>query len=146
MESQARVGQFRVSNNAVVQRVEYLDFIPPIFPVPEISTAFVLDLSHPKFDIRDNAGKMYPVDALVKSEDHDSWIGADWPVLVSFEPDQLPILCRQSRLKCKGSFTCEHLDSKLVAVARRVAARWTLDLVMLSYIQPWAPSSSIAVR
>jgi hypothetical protein len=39
-------------------------------------------------------------------------------VPVNFEPDAPAILCRRSRLNCKGCFVCERIDPLLLAVER----------------------------
>ncbi|KAJ6573309.1 hypothetical protein B0H10DRAFT_2199442 [Mycena sp. CBHHK59/15] len=128
-----RIGECRITTNVTVQRVEYLDQIPSIFPIPEIPTAFVVDLQDPKFDLVDNSGKLYTVDALIKNKDNDSWSGgtgrADSKVLVTFEAGQPAILCRRSRLDCKGSYACKHVDPALLNVVRRDLNPATQDAV-----------------
>ncbi|KAJ6542112.1 hypothetical protein B0H10DRAFT_1970741 [Mycena sp. CBHHK59/15] len=108
ISSFVHIDQFRVTKDVTVQRVEYLSEIPSIWPIPETPTAFVVNLQDPKFEITDNAGNLYTVDALIKSNDNDSWRGgtstADSKVTVTFEPGKPGILCCQSRLNCKGCF------------------------------------------
>ncbi|KAJ7087038.1 hypothetical protein C8R43DRAFT_310073 [Mycena crocata] len=139
MSSQVRVGRFRVTNSVTVQRVEYLNWLPSILPIPEITTAFVVDLHDPKFNITDSDGQLYTVDALIKNKDNDSWIGgtgrADSHVMVSFEPDEPPILCRRSRIDCKGSFACERVDPALLDVERRDLNPATRDAVFAAQRQ-----------
>ncbi|KAJ7181385.1 hypothetical protein C8R43DRAFT_969056 [Mycena crocata] len=134
MSSQVRIGEFHVTNSVTVQRVEYLNWLPSILPIPEITTAFVVDLHDPKFNITDSDGQLYTVDALIKTRsDNDSWIGgtgrADSHVMVTFEPDEPPILCRRSRIDCKGSFACERVDPALLNVVRRELNPATRDAV-----------------
>jgi hypothetical protein len=58
----------QITTKLVVQRVEYLTEIPSVWPVPHISTAFLVDLQDPKFDLRDNEGDLYRPDALIKNK------------------------------------------------------------------------------
>ncbi|KAJ7823708.1 hypothetical protein B0H14DRAFT_2597735 [Mycena olivaceomarginata] len=108
--SRVCIGEFQVTAEATVERVEYLTELPPLYPIPETPTAFVIDLQDPKFNITKN-GTMCTVDALIKpnpykfGQDNDSWKGntgtRDSHVWVSFEPGAEPILRRRSRLNCK---------------------------------------------
>ncbi|KAJ6629784.1 hypothetical protein B0H10DRAFT_2428145 [Mycena sp. CBHHK59/15] len=111
------------ATEVTVQRVEYLTEFASLYPIPETPTAFVVNAQHPKFDIRDKHGNLYTVDALIKNKDNDSWRGntgtCDSKVLVSFEPGEAPILCRRSRLACKGAYVCEPVDPRLLEVIRR---------------------------
>ncbi|KAJ6579311.1 hypothetical protein B0H10DRAFT_1962985 [Mycena sp. CBHHK59/15] len=75
ISSFVHINQFRVTKDVTVQRVEYLSEIPSIWPIPETPTAFVVNLQDPKFEITDNAGNLYTVDTLIKSNDNDSWRG-----------------------------------------------------------------------
>ncbi|KAJ6545114.1 hypothetical protein B0H10DRAFT_2386324 [Mycena sp. CBHHK59/15] len=122
ISSFVHINQFRVTKDVTVQRVEYLSEIPSIWPIPETSTAFVVNLQDPKFEITDNAGNLYTVDALIKSNDNDSWRGgtstADSKVTVTFEPGKPGILCCQSRLNCKGCFACERVDPTVLDVVQ----------------------------
>ncbi|KAJ6614357.1 hypothetical protein B0H10DRAFT_2436006 [Mycena sp. CBHHK59/15] len=58
-----------------VERMEYLTEIPSVWPIPRVSTAYVVDLSDPKFNLVDNTVNLIPVDGLVKRQDNDSWHG-----------------------------------------------------------------------
>ncbi|KAJ6518461.1 hypothetical protein DFH09DRAFT_1331945 [Mycena vulgaris] len=106
LSSRVRVGEMRVTSNVTVQRVEYAPGLPSAFPIPEITTAFVVDLHDAQYNLTDKHGKLYTVDALIKNKDNDSFEGptgtGDSKVLVTFEPGQPPILCRRSRLGCKA--------------------------------------------
>ncbi|KAF7371564.1 hypothetical protein MVEN_00011700 [Mycena venus] len=59
-----------------VEQIEYLSELPTLWPVPRVRTAFVLDLSDPKFNILDENGSFIPVDVLVSGQDNDSWKGS----------------------------------------------------------------------
>ena len=48
-----------------VEHMEYPTELPTGFPVPRVSTAFVVDLSDPKFSILDNTSNLLSVDVLV---------------------------------------------------------------------------------
>ncbi|KAJ7724761.1 hypothetical protein B0H16DRAFT_1698535 [Mycena metata] len=121
--SRARARAFRPSRARGITSIEYLTEIAPLYPVPEVSTAFVIDLRDPKYEITGKRNKLYTVDALIKNKDNDSWDDGtgtgDSKVLVTFEPGQPPILCRRSRLDCKGGYACEHVEEDLINVVRR---------------------------
>ncbi|KAJ7440577.1 hypothetical protein FB451DRAFT_1299915 [Mycena latifolia] len=107
ISSRVRVGEFRVTKNLTVDRVEYVSGgLPSIYPISEARTAIVIDVDDPKFAITDDNGKLYSVDALIKNKDNDSWKGntgaGDPKGMVTFEPG-LTIECRRSRLDCKGT-------------------------------------------
>ena len=55
----------KVTRQRSVARVEYLNDLPSYWPIPEVNVAYILDLSDPKFDIKDKDGKLLPVDALI---------------------------------------------------------------------------------
>lgn len=55
----------KVTRQRSVERVEYLNDLPSYWPIPEVYVAYVLDLSDPKFDIRDKDGKLLSVDTLI---------------------------------------------------------------------------------
>ena len=48
-----------------MERVEYLKDIPSYWPIPEDLVAYVLDLSDPKFEVKNKDGELLPVDALI---------------------------------------------------------------------------------
>lgn len=68
VSSQVRIGEFRLTQDVTVQRVEYVDGLPSLIPLPEIPTAFVIDLNDPKFAIQNKQGHLYSADALVKNK------------------------------------------------------------------------------
>ncbi|KAJ7469936.1 hypothetical protein B0H11DRAFT_2042902 [Mycena galericulata] len=123
ISSEVLVGPIRVTKEVTVQRLERLTELASVYPIPAISTGFVLDLHDPKFEIKDGEGKLYTIDALIKNKDNDSWSGntgvADTKVFVTFEPGEPPILCRRSRLHCRGAYACERVDLALLEVERR---------------------------
>lgn len=51
-----------------VERVEYLNQLPALWPILERPTAFILDLRDPKYNLFDKDGDLYRVDALVKNK------------------------------------------------------------------------------
>ena len=55
----------KVTRQRSVERVEYLNDIPSYWPILEDFVAYVLDLSDPKFDIRNKDGDLLPVDTLI---------------------------------------------------------------------------------
>ncbi|KAJ7046357.1 hypothetical protein C8F04DRAFT_1248605 [Mycena alexandri] len=106
ISSTVRTGVFQITGDVTVQRIEYLTEIASLYPVPRVSTAFVVNLEHPKYNITNKRSKLYTVDALIKNKDNDSWDGgtgtADSKVMVTFEPGEPANECRRSRLTCKG--------------------------------------------
>ncbi|KAJ6543436.1 hypothetical protein DFH09DRAFT_1282498 [Mycena vulgaris] len=117
-----------------VEQIEYLSELPTLWPVPRVRTAFVLDLSDPKFKIPDENGSLIPVDVLVSGQDNDSWKGssaaADPTVDVRFAPGEEPIACRRKRQDCRGCHHCEALDKSLVDVTRYELDIATRDVVL----------------
>jgi hypothetical protein len=61
---------FNVTKEFQVERVEYLREIPSVWPIPQRPTAFILDLSAPKFQLYDKDGVLYRVDALIKNKQY----------------------------------------------------------------------------
>ncbi|KAJ7219626.1 hypothetical protein C8J57DRAFT_1537166 [Mycena rebaudengoi] len=122
ISSSILLGSFIITRDVTVQRLEFLTEIPSIFAIHRNRNAFVLDLQDNKFEITDKNKNWYTVDALIKNKDNDSWTGntgtGQSMVPVNFEPDAPAILCRRSRLNCKGCFVCERIDPLLLAVER----------------------------
>lgn len=58
----------KVTRQRSVERVEYLNDLPSYWPIPEVYVAYVLDLSDPKFNIKDKDGNLIPVDALISDK------------------------------------------------------------------------------
>ncbi|KAJ6514662.1 hypothetical protein DFH09DRAFT_1373939 [Mycena vulgaris] len=150
LSSEVRIGEFRVTQEVTVQRLEYLTALPSIIPIPEIPTGFVIDLHHPKFDIRNKHGKLRTVDALIKNADNDSWKGntgtGDSRVMVTFGPGEKPICCRRSRLQCKGAFVCERIDERLLNVVRRDLDPASRDAVFAAQRQTRSEEGTTAER
>lgn len=63
-----RIGEFRVTKEVTVERVEYLNELASIYPIPKTATAFLIDVDDPKFAITDKRGDLYTVDALIKNK------------------------------------------------------------------------------
>lgn len=59
---------FEVAKGFLVERVEYLNQLPALWPILEQPTAFILDLRDPKYNLYDKDGDLYRVDALVKNK------------------------------------------------------------------------------
>ncbi|KAJ7456349.1 hypothetical protein B0H11DRAFT_2321631 [Mycena galericulata] len=55
-----------------VERIEILTEIPTFWPVPLKPTAYIVDLSHSKWN---KLLEEFTVDALIKNKDNDSWTG-----------------------------------------------------------------------
>jgi hypothetical protein len=55
-------------------------------------------------------------------QDQDSWSGgsgtADSKARVCFQPGHPAVLCRRSRLTCKGCYACSAINPKLLTVTR----------------------------
>jgi hypothetical protein len=60
-------GPFQVTRQCTVDYIEYLSALPTYWPVPRDNRAYLIDLSDPKYDIKDKNGKLLPVDALIKN-------------------------------------------------------------------------------
>jgi len=113
-----RIGDFRVTQEVTVQRIEYLTEFASLYPILETPTAIVIDAQDAKFDFRNKHGNLRTVDAIIKNkvrarassfdmvlipaQDNDSWEGGtgtgDTTVYVTYEPGKDPILSRRSRL------------------------------------------------
>jgi len=55
----------KVTRQRTVERIEYLNDLPSYWPIPEVFVAYVLDLSGPKFNIKDKDGNLLPMDMLI---------------------------------------------------------------------------------
>lgn len=141
-------GPRRLHRQLHVDHVEFLSEIPTYWPVPRVKTAYILDLSDPKFNITDDNGRLLSVDNLIRDkvsfllywafsrltrtvQDQDSWTGgtgnghrestAQFDI---FTGEGIP--CRRVRLKCAGFHACANVDPKLLQ-----CKRFELDLGML---------------
>ncbi|KAJ7742369.1 hypothetical protein DFH07DRAFT_1063777 [Mycena maculata] len=150
LSSRVRLGPFRVTSNVTVQRVEYLTELASVYPTLETPTALVVDLRDPKFHIENKDGDLYTVDALIKNKDNDSWTGntgtGDSKVFVTFTEGEEPILCRRSRLACKGAFACELVDEKLLDVVRRDLDPASRDAIFAAQRQTRREAGTTAER
>ncbi|KAJ7187096.1 hypothetical protein C8R46DRAFT_1274163 [Mycena filopes] len=148
--SLARIGRFRVTTDVTVERAEYLTEFPSLYPIFATPTAIIINAEHPKFNIPKKGGGIHSVDALIKNKDNDSWGGntgtGDSKVLVTFEPGKPPILCRRSRLKCKGAFVCERVDPRLLKVERRDLDPASRDAVFAAQRQTRREEGTTAER
>lgn len=62
------VGNFRITQEVTVQRIEYLTEFASLYPILEIPTAIVIDAQAAKFDFKDKKGKLRTVDAIIKNK------------------------------------------------------------------------------
>ncbi|KAJ7438260.1 hypothetical protein B0H11DRAFT_2293918 [Mycena galericulata] len=103
-----------------VERIEILTEIPTFWPVPLKPTAYIVDISHSKWN---KLLEEFTVDALIKNKDNDSWTGnsgmGDSKPMVCFGPGEDPIECRRSRMNCSGARACAEIDPTLINVVRR---------------------------
>ena len=67
ISSMVKRGPFQVTRQCTVDVIEYLSALPTYWPVPRDNRAYLIDLSDPKYDIKDKNGKLLPVDALIKN-------------------------------------------------------------------------------
>ncbi|KAJ7176036.1 hypothetical protein C8R43DRAFT_1118579 [Mycena crocata] len=102
-----------ITTKESVARVVQLDCIPPRWPVEE-DTAYVINLSHSKTGAT-FTGRTKGLDALLKSEDQDSW-GRGTNGSTS-QPVKLAILddipARRSSHDCNGGLHCEFFDEDI---------------------------------
>ncbi|KAJ7734479.1 hypothetical protein B0H16DRAFT_1467605 [Mycena metata] len=85
ISSRVRVGEFRVTMDVTVQRVEYLTGFPSLYPIPSTPTAFVIDAQDPRFDITKKGGGLHTVDALIKNKVFFEFFPA-YPILIIILP------------------------------------------------------------
>jgi len=67
ISSMVKCGPFQVTRQCTVDYIEYLSALPTYWPVPRDKRAYLIDLSDPKYNIKDKNGKLLPVDALIKN-------------------------------------------------------------------------------
>ncbi|KAJ7174783.1 hypothetical protein C8R46DRAFT_1252853 [Mycena filopes] len=150
ISSLARIGAFRVTTDVTLERAEYLTEFPSLYPIFATPTAIIINAQHPKFNIAKKDGGIHSVDAMIKNKDNDSWGGntgtGDSKVMVTFEPGKAPILCRRSRLKCKGAFVCERVDPRLLDVERRDLDPASRDAVFAAQRQTRREEGTTAER
>ncbi|KAJ7798515.1 hypothetical protein B0H13DRAFT_1933630 [Mycena leptocephala] len=127
ISSFVRTGQFSITQKMKVQRIEYLSQLPSVWPIPRVPTAFVIDLADERYNITDKDGDLLPVDCIIRDADNDGWKSVpgsgDSTARVTFDPGQPPIVCRRARSNCRGAFTCDSLDARLL----KGVVRYELD-------------------
>ncbi|KAJ7434188.1 hypothetical protein B0H11DRAFT_1938859 [Mycena galericulata] len=116
-------GKFRPTQKVTVDRMEYRDGPAAIYPIPRVRTAFVIDLSHRDYMLRDPGTKeLYTLDTIIRNADNDSWEsgsgGQKSKAYVTFSPGGVRVLCRRARSTCKGCHACERIDPELHNVSR----------------------------
>ncbi|KAJ7138792.1 hypothetical protein C8R43DRAFT_1131951 [Mycena crocata] len=114
-------GVANINRQTKVDRVEYMNGLPPYWPIPRVKTAYVVDLRDPKFDFVDGNGELLRADALILDKDQDSWDttgggGDQHPSCLLFTGEK--VLCRRARHRCNGCLRCSELDPALVNVTR----------------------------
>ncbi|KAF8954362.1 hypothetical protein BDZ97DRAFT_1928449 [Flammula alnicola] len=115
---------FQVTTELRVGRVEYLDKIPLVWPIPQTPTSFILDLRDKKFLVRKQGDIPVVVtpDFLIKNKDQDSWTGgtgrADSTSRVCFQPGFPSVVCWRTRLVCRGAYACEAINDDLINIER----------------------------
>ncbi|KIM35658.1 hypothetical protein M413DRAFT_326599 [Hebeloma cylindrosporum] len=122
----------KITRQRSVTRVEYLDDLPSYWPIPEVDVAYILDLSDPKFNIKDKDGKLLPVDTLICNKDQDSWKGgsgsSDSKPLVSIFGEE-DTVCRRRRQKCAGVHVCENVNVDLLKDRRDLNPKSLKDVI-----------------
>ncbi|KAJ7476393.1 hypothetical protein B0H11DRAFT_1810084 [Mycena galericulata] len=116
-------GKFRPTQKVTVDRMEYRDGPAAIYPIPRVRTAFVIDLSHRDYMLRDPGTKeLYTLDTIIRNADNDSWEsgsgGQKSKAYVTFSPGGMRVLCRRARSTCKGCHACERIDPELHNISR----------------------------
>ncbi|KAJ7434269.1 hypothetical protein B0H11DRAFT_2118810 [Mycena galericulata] len=110
-------GKFRPTQKVTVDRLEYRDGPAAIYPIPRVRTAFVIDLSHRDYMLRDPGTKeLYTLDTIIRNTDNDS--GQKSKAYVTFSPGGVRVLCQRARSTCKGCHACERIDPELHNVSR----------------------------
>ncbi|KAJ7182286.1 hypothetical protein C8R43DRAFT_1115930 [Mycena crocata] len=100
LTSQVIVGTFRITSHVTVERLEFVNQMPSIWPILETPTAFVLTLDSTYTKIDPKTGQTYTMDWLIK------------------KPREEPIRCRRARMTCNGCGACERRDRKLIEINR----------------------------
>ena len=71
IKSKAINGPAPINRQTKVMRVEYLDDVPPNFPVPRVPTAYILDLRSPKFNfVADDTKELLRMDTIILDKVH----------------------------------------------------------------------------
>ncbi|KAJ7878223.1 hypothetical protein B0H13DRAFT_1892847 [Mycena leptocephala] len=106
--------------------------------VPDTPTAFVIDADDHKFDFKDKHGQADQEQGNTGTGDSKVW--------VKFELGKPEILCRRSRLECKGSYVCERVDERLLDVTRRDLDPASRDAVFAAQRQTRREEGTTAER
>ena len=67
ISSMVKCGPFQVTQQCTVDYIEYLSALPTYWPVPQDKWAYLIDLSDPKYNIKNKNGKLLSVDVLIKN-------------------------------------------------------------------------------
>ncbi|KAJ3716985.1 hypothetical protein C8R42DRAFT_724623 [Lentinula raphanica] len=87
---------------------------PSYYPVPRVSTAYLLDASDEKYQGQS-------IDKLIADKEQESWLGASGlkdskPKLSIFTGDKT--VCIRKRQRCSGVYACNKLDPSYINVER----------------------------
>ncbi|EIM78962.1 uncharacterized protein STEHIDRAFT_164157 [Stereum hirsutum FP-91666 SS1] len=121
---------FFITRQCRVKVLETVHGLPHYYPIPRVSTGYVLDLRDPQYDFSDLvAGKRPPpdrADSIILNRDQDSWAShgagkncttADIPG-ERFGLAQGLVKCRRVRMECKGTQHCEDADLSIISGER----------------------------
>ncbi|KAJ3725287.1 hypothetical protein C8R42DRAFT_640174 [Lentinula raphanica] len=107
--------QTRINRNVTVDRVErILGGFPSYYPVPRVSTAYLLDASDEEYD-----GKQ--IHKLIADKEQESWLGSSGlkdskPGISLFTGNK--VKCIRKRQMCSGVYACDKLDPSYLNVQR----------------------------
>lgn len=76
VSSTVKHGHVQLTRQRSVEHVEYLSCLPSYWPVPRDKTAYIVDLSDAKYNIKDKNGNITTVDALIKNAVH-YWVSLE---------------------------------------------------------------------
>ncbi|KAJ7760651.1 hypothetical protein DFH07DRAFT_771734 [Mycena maculata] len=129
-KSWVRIGQFHPTHPR--PHMEYRDSPASVYPVIP-HTGFVVDLSHPKYMLRDpNTKELYML-TIIRNVDNNLWDtgsgGAKATAMVTFGQGETPVKCRRARSCCKGCHACERIEPAL-----QTAVHFKLDPAALSMV------------
>ncbi|KAJ6448961.1 hypothetical protein DFH09DRAFT_1404608 [Mycena vulgaris] len=107
--SYALTGTFRVTQKVKdVVCIEYVNDLPSIYPMFRERTVIVVDITDSKFDIKQEDGRLYTVDFLIRNADNDPWHPdgsgrGSSTAMITFVP---------------GAYAGERIESSLIDVVR----------------------------
>ncbi|KAJ7032341.1 hypothetical protein C8F04DRAFT_1235480 [Mycena alexandri] len=118
-----------VTTSKKVSRIERVHGIPSQFPVPRVSTAFLVDFSSIRDACKNDDVEMLRLDKILKEKDCHSWDGTPGERGKNRAPTingQLfasvgsfsSVQCRRSRQLCQGIHYCKSIDASLIDVER----------------------------